>query len=392
MIVKDEEHCILDCLKNVENCIDAVVIVDTGSKDKTREIIKDFCQNKALPCVVHDDHWDSNFGRSRTLALKEAVKFAQGHETNYAKYSKLGPLTPNEFNKMMKSKNNYYAFFMDADNRLFKEDGKEGYKLDKSKLVGDLINVKMRQSVAHYDYVWMVKLDIFEQRKWKWFEPLHEYVATQRGWIPSKQEIKDCYIISGRFGARSKNPYKYLDDAHVFRKALKTDPYNERYMYYMGQSYRDAGEFKDALAAFEKRGEMTQGYESERYVALVEAAKLCRALEPEKVEKFIFLLLRAINCNPHRLEAPYHLCRFYRLSGQFNLGYHICASFIDKPYPASELFIDHEIHKWKFYDELAICSFYAGFPDLCKKLSSKALEYNGIPYGDRSRIERNMQF
>ena len=38
MIVKDEEDVLGRCLDSVKNIADEIIIVDTGSKDKTKEI------------------------------------------------------------------------------------------------------------------------------------------------------------------------------------------------------------------------------------------------------------------------------------------------------------------------------------------------------------------
>ena len=42
MIVKDEEHCIERCLESMYKHIDTWVICDTGSTDKTKEVIQKF--------------------------------------------------------------------------------------------------------------------------------------------------------------------------------------------------------------------------------------------------------------------------------------------------------------------------------------------------------------
>ena len=36
MIVKDEERCIGRCLESVKEIVDEMIVVDTGSKDKTK--------------------------------------------------------------------------------------------------------------------------------------------------------------------------------------------------------------------------------------------------------------------------------------------------------------------------------------------------------------------
>ena len=48
MIVKDESHIILDCLKSVASSIDRYDITDTGSTDGTQQIIKDFFDEKGI--------------------------------------------------------------------------------------------------------------------------------------------------------------------------------------------------------------------------------------------------------------------------------------------------------------------------------------------------------
>ena len=66
MIVKNEEEHIERCLTSVEWC-DDVVVVDTGSTDKTRDII-----SKKFPKVrLFEDTWDNNFSRSRNVSLSK---------------------------------------------------------------------------------------------------------------------------------------------------------------------------------------------------------------------------------------------------------------------------------------------------------------------------------
>ena len=69
MIVKNEEHVIERCLSSVYKYIDRYDISDTGSTDKTKEIIKKFFDEKGIPGEVHDIPWEG-FGKSRTQALR----------------------------------------------------------------------------------------------------------------------------------------------------------------------------------------------------------------------------------------------------------------------------------------------------------------------------------
>jgi glycosyltransferase involved in cell wall biosynthesis/Tfp pilus assembly protein PilF len=67
MIVKNEERNIGDCLKTAADLVDEIVVVDTGSKDRTKEIAT------SLGAKVYDFPWCDNFAAARNEALKHAT-------------------------------------------------------------------------------------------------------------------------------------------------------------------------------------------------------------------------------------------------------------------------------------------------------------------------------
>lgn len=68
MIVKDEEKLLPICLNSVKELVDEIIIVDTGSKDKTIEIAESF------KAKIYNYAWNSNFSEARNEALKHATK------------------------------------------------------------------------------------------------------------------------------------------------------------------------------------------------------------------------------------------------------------------------------------------------------------------------------
>lgn len=67
MITKNEEQFIEESLKFVQDFVDEIIIIDTGSTDKTKEIAKHFT-NK-----IYDFIWNDNFSAPRNEALKHAT-------------------------------------------------------------------------------------------------------------------------------------------------------------------------------------------------------------------------------------------------------------------------------------------------------------------------------
>ena len=70
MIVKNEEENIGETLINLLSYIkfDYWVISDTGSTDKTMEIITTFFKERNIPGELHEDPWE-DFGTNRTKAF-----------------------------------------------------------------------------------------------------------------------------------------------------------------------------------------------------------------------------------------------------------------------------------------------------------------------------------
>lgn len=68
MITKNEEKYLEKCLNSVKNIIDEIIIVDTGSKDKTKEIAKKF------NAKIYDFEWNHSFSEARNFSLQKATK------------------------------------------------------------------------------------------------------------------------------------------------------------------------------------------------------------------------------------------------------------------------------------------------------------------------------
>ena len=68
MITKNEENHLENCLNSVKKLIDEIIIADTGSTDKTKEIARKFT-NK-----IYDFKWNDDFSAARNFCLQKATK------------------------------------------------------------------------------------------------------------------------------------------------------------------------------------------------------------------------------------------------------------------------------------------------------------------------------
>jgi glycosyltransferase involved in cell wall biosynthesis len=67
MIVKNEEDCIERCLRSVKDIVDEMIIVDTGSTDRTQAICS------SLGAKIYNFPWNNSFAAARNHSLAQAT-------------------------------------------------------------------------------------------------------------------------------------------------------------------------------------------------------------------------------------------------------------------------------------------------------------------------------
>jgi len=68
MIVKNEEEVIARCLDSVQDIVDEIVVVDTGSSDRTKEIVARYTDN------CYDFAWVNDFAAARNYSFSLATQ------------------------------------------------------------------------------------------------------------------------------------------------------------------------------------------------------------------------------------------------------------------------------------------------------------------------------
>ena len=67
MIVKDEEKFLPTCLESAKDQVDEIIIVDTGSSDRTVEIARKY------GAKIYHHPWENSFSKARNYSLKYAT-------------------------------------------------------------------------------------------------------------------------------------------------------------------------------------------------------------------------------------------------------------------------------------------------------------------------------
>jgi tetratricopeptide (TPR) repeat protein len=149
---------------------------------------------------------------------------------------------------------------------------------------------------------------------------------------------RDYAVVARTLGARNKDitpVEKYKKDAEVLEEALKKEPDNIRYQFYLAQSYFDSQQWDKAEEAYKKRVEMG-GWEEEQFYAAYRIG-MCRGLQNKPWIEIQQAFLEAWEIRPFRAEPLHQIARVYRLMGHPRLGFLYAKMAADLPYPQDDI-------------------------------------------------------
>jgi glycosyltransferase involved in cell wall biosynthesis len=342
MIVKDEERVIERCLRSVLESVQAFCIVDTGSSDRTKEIIRDIC--KDLPGEVYERPW-VHFGHNRTEALALAKKHMD------------------------------FALMMDADDIFH---ATEKIHVD-SDCPGYMVRIKHGGLTHRRPHLFNL------ESNWSYTGSVHEYANSP--FLANVKQLENAYIEARTEGARSNDPQKYLKDAMMLLKEhLQGSQDPGRTLFYLAQSFRDANLPEYAKKYYLERAKLV-GWQQEAYVSYQNLVTLSTDVEDK-----IRYAWASLDACPWRREAVYEvLCHCRKISHftqeVFALG--LVASMNTKAND-SDLFVKDIAYSWSFDDEFSIVAYYTKHPEISKKHGVRALE--NAPSEQRKRILENIGF
>ena len=338
MIVKDEEHIILKCLESIAPYIDYWVINDTGSTDRTPELILDFFKNRhPIPGELHHVAW-KNFSHNRNVALN-AVKGRTD-----------------------------YILLADADFILNVHD--EDFK-SKLRSPGYLIKYD-----GGLDYRQLLLIEA--RHNWEYMGVTHEYIDTYPNKLPS--EITDMISIDHTFEGSSR-VIKFERDAKLLEEDLKLDPKNSRSWFYLGQSYKDLQMYDKAIEAYTKRTQLTD-YDEEVFYSWYQIG-MCKKKRGDLFYSYVGDLMKAYLERRHRLEPLYQILDTCGTGTDKNLaewGYQVGKLGEDLKYPTYDLlFIEKPIYEWMYLDMWATCAQIAGYYSEAIDITQRILDEDRCP-------------
>lgn len=330
MIVKNESRIITRFFDSVLPFIDGYCICDTGSTDNTREIIQSYFQEKNIPGKLVEKEF-VDFSTNRNFALQAC------HSLTDMDYILLldadmklifGSVDIQQFKNNMNQ--DAYFLFQGNDSFLYK-------------------NIRIVKNSPEYSY-WGVT---------------HEYMNIPDNCKQHTIQKQELFIHDiGDGGAKDD---KFARDIRLLKKGLENDPNNQRYLFYLANSYLDSGQYQGAIDTYKKRIQVG-GWKEEVwycYYSIGRAYKLLYTANNMYNSNHIFLAIHywmeAYEYYPNRIENLYEIVKFYREQSKYNLAYqfYLMADYQRKNYYSDDhLFHEKAVYEYKLDYEMSIMAFY----------------------------------
>ena len=326
---KNEEHCIQNTLESVYKHIDYWIVCDTGSTDKTCEIIRKFFEEKGIPGELHIDEW-VGFDHNKTLMMKRAKDKAD------------------------------YVLHLDADDLLIND-----LEFTKEDIGGDAYYINVIRGEFKYK-----AFIIFNNRlTWRFCGVAHTTIKCEEKEHFSTKDItnRNHYVSSEGIGSRAFDPNKFLYDAEKLKKqffdTLLSDPddLNSRSVFYTAQSYQDSGMYDEAIKWYRLYTKLNNNWIEELFESHMRIAICMMKLNYSltEIEKEMSI---SLNLCADRAEPNFHIGKYCNQIGEFEKGYSYLKTAKSKNINSVKekyiLFIQENMYGDYNNDELSVSCFW----------------------------------
>lgn len=342
MIVKNESAVIKRCLDSVKHLIDSWIIFDTGSTDNTVEVINTELKKTHGGVIASD--W-VNFAHNRSEYMEEAFYYRDDID---------------------------YILVMDADEILIDK----GF--DKEKLSADMYNLKYTGDLGYsYPVIFNAK------KKWKYEYVTHEIpVADFEG--DYVQEELDTLVIDHRHDGGTIGE-KYIRDIALIKKELVKDPQNQRYLFYLAQSYFDIMDWENAYITYRLRIK-AGGWNEEIAYSWYRAGLCALHLEPAHM---VECMMNSYNVIP-KAEPLYEIGKYYNSIGDYKSAELFLERAGEIHIPEKGFFIHLPVYNYLIEIELGVTKYWLGDYDWATDANIGAMQ--DAPEEMCDLVVRNQEF
>ncbi len=273
MIVRNEEMCIARCLDSVAELVDEIIVVDTGSTDRTVEIVSGYTSK------VFSYPWKDDFSDARNVSFSRASMD--------------------------------YCMWMDADD-ILEEVERDKFLQLKETLSSDTDIVMMKYNTS-FDEAGKPCFSYFRERwirnsgQYRWMGAVHEVIP------PAGRVIYSDIAISHK-KMKAKDPDRNLK---IYQKMIADGKRLEpRQQYYYGRELYYHSQYKEAVQVLEEFLLSEEGWIENKIEACSVCADCYYRLGQE--QSALNALLRSMSFDLPRAELCCEIGKYFLEHGMYN--------------------------------------------------------------------------
>lgn len=273
MIVKNEEMHLARCLDSIAEFVEEIIIVDTGSTDRTVEIASGYTSK------VYSHPWTDDFSEARNYSFSKASMD--------------------------------YCMWMDADD-IMEEKEREKFLQLKSSLLPDTDIVMMKYNTA-FDEAGMPSFSYFRER-WIRNSPRYRWVGAVHEVIPPKGSViySDIAICHKKMSAGDSDR-----NLKIYQKMLAEGKTMEpRQQYYYGRELYYHKQYREAVSVLEQFLQSTNGWVENKIEACSVCADCYYKLGQENAA--LMTLLRSMSFDLPRAELCCDIGKYFLEHGNYH--------------------------------------------------------------------------
>jgi tetratricopeptide (TPR) repeat protein len=321
MIVKNESKIICRLFDSVIKWIDCYCICDTGSTDDTVNVIKEYFNSKNIPGKIVVEPF-KDFSHNRNFSLQACAGMSD------------------------------YVLLLDADMIFHPSEDSFSKKI----LTLDVYYILQGSNDFYYKNVRIVK----NNGNISYSGVTHEYINFPPNIRVNTFEKNVVFINDVGDGGSKGN--KFIRDVELLTRGIEENPKNDRYHFYLANTFKDMGKNNEAIQMYKKRIELG-GWNQEIWQSYYKMGTCYKDLG--KMPEAIDAWLAGYNVLPNRAENIYEITKYYREVGKHSLSYlfYKIAKEIIVACGAGKddyLFLENDVYTYKCDYEYTIIAYYLG--------------------------------
>jgi len=319
MMIKNESKIIERAINSALPIIDGICVLDTGSTDNTVSVVNDIIdklktQKSGFIGKVYNKSF-VNFGVSRSESFNFAKELLL--ESNWAL-------------------ENTFGLLLDAD-MVLKIENAESVRNN----IGKYDNGLLYQVQHQYKYfnIRLIKMSL----KWECIGVTHEF------W--NAEEAGSCVFFEDNIwiddisdgGCKSD---KFERDIRLLEDALKDDPLNSRYYFFLGQSYMCINKLEKSIECYKKSTELGSTCETHWFSLCMISKQYILLGKLKEASDYCEL---AVALKPNRSEPLYEMTAHYLSVSDFEKVDEYVKRGVNIPFPERDIiYVDAVIYGYGF--------------------------------------------